>query len=345
MNNQNTSSQYGYVNRNGRLVPTNQSARERVIYYTKDDSKETSQPKTTKQKKTYAEKNVDRKTKKEKNVKKGIKRLCLYLSLFVIISSAKQYPFNIKGKVTEVAEKNREHSYMDEVFASDEKIEIVNPKNGKTQKIELEEAANKLEDYLEICSLINNLDIDDADYSELTEKEQKKAIELYNETGIEGVISLYEKNRNNNIEKARTARQLIFIRDYFGGEWIEKNGLNIAKALLTKTIQTGVIENYGTFNPLEYNVVEIPNENEQSLFMVKINDPVSSASDDVMITPITCGEYAQALLLSKKLNTVDEQLLTQEEKQMLIEHTLRVVKKCINKDIDNVYGITYTHKK
>ena len=234
---------------------------------------------------------------------------------------------------------------MDEVFASDEKIEIVNPKNGKTQKIELEEAANKLEDYLEICSLVNNLDIDDADYSELTEKEQKRAIELYNETGIEGVISLYEKNRNNNIEKARTARQLIFIRDYFGGEWIEKNGLNIAKALLTKTIQTGVIENYGTFNPLEYNVVEIPNGNEQSLFMVKINDPVSSASDDVMITPIACGEYAQALLLSKKINTVDEQSLTQEEKQMLIEHTLRVVKKCINKDIDNVYGITYTHKK
>ena len=92
-------------------------------------------------------------------------------------------------------------------------------------------------------------------------------------------------------------------------------------------------------------MVEIPNGNEQSLFMVKINDPVSSASDDVMITPIACGEYTQALLLSKKINTVDEQSLTQEEKQMLIEHTLRVVKKCINKDIDNVYGITYTHKK
>ena len=66
MNNQNTSSQYGYVNRNGRLVPTNQSARERVIYYTKDDSKETSQPKTTKQTNHMLKRMLIEKQKKKK---------------------------------------------------------------------------------------------------------------------------------------------------------------------------------------------------------------------------------------------------------------------------------------
>ena len=66
--------------------------------------------------------------------------------------------------------------------------------------------------------------------TELSESRYKHTI------GVEYTAASLAMKYQYNIEKARTARQLIFIRDYFGGEWIEKNGLNIAKALLTKTI-------------------------------------------------------------------------------------------------------------
>lgn len=363
MNNQNTSSEYSYINVNGRLVPNNrhtqqtqskpssttqrqqQRPAQEKVTQTKQQQRPTQQRVTqTKQqqpKQTYAEKAVE-KANKPKKKRSGIRKLCLSLSLIMILASAKQYPFHVNGKVIEVAAKNSDHSYMDEVFASDERIEIYNPRTGKRQKIQLEDAVNQLEDYLEITRLINSLNIDESEYVELTDKERRAAIELYNDKGIEGVVSLYKRSQGNNIERARTARQLIFIRDYFGGAWLERNGLNIVRALLTKTIQTGAIENYGTFSPLEYNVVQIPSENEFPFFAVTINDPVSGAKDDVIFTPIACGEYAQAILLSRKLAEVDEKNMTPQEQQRLIEHTLRIIKKCINKDIENVCGVTYT---
>lgn len=350
MNNQN-STRYGYVNKNGRLVPTDQQTRERVIYNAgyEQPQRVTQQPKkqpVQQPKKSYAEKHVEEVHKKNENKKKGkgIKNFCAYLALFMILSSAKQMPFNVNGKVTEVAARNANHNYMDDVFAGDETIKIVNPKNGKTQKIQLEEAVNRLEDYLEVTRLINDLDIEETEYVELTDKEKKEAIKLYEEKGIEGVVSLYKNNKGNTIERARTARQLIFIKEYFGGDYIEQNGMMIAREILTKTIQTGAIENYGTFGPLEYGVVSIPQENEFPYFGVNINDPVSGATDRVVFTPIACGEYAQAVLLQRKLNQVDDSKLSEEERQQIIEHTLRVVKKCLNKEVKDFEGITYTKK-
>lgn len=374
MNNQNyNSGQYGYVNRNGRLVPTNtvngrqntsktvnssqrtQStgtvrAKETAGYSANSTSKQQSRPTTTqaqqKPQKTYADRVVEKenqkKNKKDKNRGKGVKRLCLTLSLIMILSAAKQMPFNIKTRITELAAKNGTHNYMDDVFASDEKITVVNPKNGKEQKIQLEDAINKLEDYVEICKLIDELKITDADYTELTDNEKKNAKALYEEDGVNGLVELYKDNTANPIEKARTARQLAFIRDYYGGDWIEKNGLSVVTAILEKTIQTAAIENYGTFKPTEYGVVQIPSENEFPYFLVTIKDPVSGATDDVVFTPIAAGEYAQAILLLRNLRETDNSKLTDKERLQKIEHTIRVIKKCLGKEVEDVLGVTYT---
>lgn len=374
MNNQNyNSGQYGYVNRNGRLVPTNtvngrqntaktvnssqrtQStgtvrAKETAGYSANSTPKQKSRPTTTqaqqKPQKTYAEKVAEKenqkKNKKDKNRGKGVKRLCLTLSLIMILSAAKQMPFNIKTRITELAAKNGTHNYMDDVFASDEKITVVNPKNGQEQKIQLEDAINKLEDYVEICKLIDDLKITDADYTELTEKEKKTAKALYEKDGVDGLVELYKDNTANPIEKARTARQLAFIRDYYGGDWIEKNGLSVVTAILEKTIQTAAIENYGTFKPTEYGVVQIPSENEFPYFLVTIKDPVSGATDDVVFTPIAAGEYAQAILLLRDLRETDNSKLTDKERLQKIEHTIRVIKKCLGKEVEDVFGVTYT---
>lgn len=374
MNNQNyNSGQYGYVNRNGRLVPTNtvngrqntsktvnssqrtQStgtvrAKETAGYTANSTPKQQSRPTTTqaqqKPQKTYADRVVEKenqkKNKKDKNRGKGVKRLCLTLSLIMILSAAKQMPFNIKTRITELAAKNGTHNYMDDVFASDEKITVVNPKNGKEQKIQLEDAINKLEDYVEICKLIDELKITDADYTELTDNEKKNAKALYEEDGVNGLVELYKDNTANPIEKARTARQLAFIRDYYGGDWIEKNGLSVVTAILEKTIQTAAIENYGTFKPTEYGVVQIPSENEFPYFLVTIKDPVSGATDDVVFTPIAAGEYAQAILLLRNLRETDNSKLTDKERLQKIEHTIRVIKKCLGKEVEDVLGVTYT---
>lgn len=374
MNNQNyNSGQYGYVNRNGRLVPTNtvngrqntsktvnssqrtQStgtvrAKETAGYSANSTPKQQSRPATTqaqqKPQKTYADRVVEKenqkKNKKDKNRGKGVKRLCLTLSLIMILSAAKQMPFNIKTRITELAAKNGTHNYMDDVFASDEKITVVNPKNGKEQKIQLEDAINKLEDYVEICKLIDELKITDADYTELTDIEKKNAKALYEEDGVNGLVELYKDNTANPIEKARTARQLAFIRDYYGGDWIEKNGLSVVTAILEKTIQTAAIENYGTFKPTEYGVVQIPSENEFPYFLVTIKDPVSGATDDVVFTPIAAGEYAQAILLLRNLRETDNSKLTDKERLQKIEHTIRVIKKCLGKEVEDVLGVTYT---
>ena len=360
MNNQ-KNSQYGYVNINGRLVPTNQSQKQRVVNNTTNSTareqakrpqqsrpqQSTPQQSTQQQskpKQTYAEKAVAQAEKKNNKKRNGIKNLCLYLSVFMILSTAKQLPFNVNAKVTELASKNGAHNYMDDVFASDEEITIVNPKNGKQQKIQLEDAIDKLEDYVEICTLIDSLNINELDYVELTDKEAKAAIDLYNEKGIEGVISLYKNNKGNSIERARTARQLIFIRDYFGGEWLNQNGLHIVESVLEKTIQTAAIENYGTFSPLEYGVATIPEENEYPYFTVELTDPVSGASDNVFFTPIACGEYAQAMLTLRDLKSTDQERLTQTEKLDKIKHGLRIIKKCLNKEVEDFHGITYTKK-
>ena len=156
MNNQNNG-QYGYVNRDGRLVPTSQTAQERVMAnaikngprkqqtvgakeyagYNATTTPRTETPRQSSQtqqpKKTYAERNVEeaykKSEKKQKNTGKGIKNLCLTLSLLLILSAAKQMPFNVKGRITELAAKNGTHNYMDDVFASDEKIEVINPES------------------------------------------------------------------------------------------------------------------------------------------------------------------------------------------------------------------------
>ncbi len=363
MSNQNNkqNTQYGYVNINGRLVPTKPQSSQRVVNNTigsctpKPQPTRQSQSRTQqvkqqpvqqqpKQQQTYAERAVKQAEKKDKKKGKGIKNLCIYLSLFVILSSAKQLPFNVNAKVTEIAGKNGDHNYMDDVFASDEKITIVNPQNGKEQKIQLEDAIDRLEDYVEICTLIDRLNIDEEDYEELSKKEKQAAIELYDEKGIEGVISLYKNNKGNSIDKARTARQLIFIRDYCGGEWLDANGLKIIEAVLEKTIKTAAIENYGTFGPLEYDVVSIPEGNEFPYFSVDINDPVSGAKDNLVFTPITCGEYAQAVLTYRDLKSTDQDQLSQEEKLDKIRHGLRIVKKCLNKEVEDIHGVTYTKK-
>lgn len=369
MNNQNNG-QYGYVNRDGRLVPNSQTAQERVMAnaikngprkqqtvgakehagYNATTTPRTETPRQSSQtqqpKKTYAERRVEeahKKTeKKQKNTGKGIKNLCLTLSLLLILSAAKQMPFNIKGRITELAAKNGTHNYMDDVFASDEKIEVINPETGKKQKIQLEDAINKLEDYVEICSLIDELKIDETDYVELTDKEKKAAIALFKEDGIDGLVELYKDNKANPIERARTARQLAFIRDYFGGDWIEENGLAVVTAILEKTIQTAAIEHYGTFKPTEYDVVQIPSENESPYFLVTIKDPVSGATDDVFFTPIAAGEYAQAMLLLRDLKDTDNNKLTDQERLQKIEHTLRIIKKCLGKEVEDVFGVTYT---
>lgn len=368
MNNQNNG-QYGYVNRNGRLVPTSQTAQERVMANAIKNgprkqqtvgakehaghnatTQRTETPRQSSQtqqsKKTYAERRVEeahkKSEKKQKNTGKGIKNLCLTLSLLLILSAAKQMPFNIKVRITELAAKNGTHNYMDDVFASDEKIEVINPETGKKQKIQLEDAINKLEDYVEICSLIDELKIDETDYVELTDKEKKAAIALFKEDGIDGLVELYKDNKANPIERARTARQLAFIRDYFGGDWIEENGLAVVTAILEKTIQTAAIEHYGTFKPTEYDVVQIPSENEFPYFAVTIKDPVSGATDDVVFTPIAAGEYAQAMLLLRDLKDTDNNKLTDQERLQKIEHTLRIIKKCLGKEVEDVFGVTYT---
>lgn len=370
MNNQ-YNGQYGYVNRDGKLVPSNTpkrnqttsnvgktqakrqqapvNAKETAGYNTTSTPKQSAQSVKEQPKQTYADREVERKQKTTKNEQnktkgKGVKKLCFTLSLIMILSAAKQMPFNVNARITEIATKNSNTNYMDDVFASDETIEIVNPKNGKIQKIQLEDAINKLEDYVEICSLIDELNIDNLEYAELTEKEKKAAIALYEKEGINGLIELYKTNTSNPIEKARTARQLIFIRDHFGGAWIEQNGLKVAEAVLEKTIQTAVIEHYGTFKPTEYNVVEIPSDNEFPCFLVTIKDPISGATDDFIFTPIAAGEYAQAILMLRDLRATDGSKLSEQEKLQKIEHTLRLVKRCLNKDIDDCLGVTYTKK-
>ena len=154
MNNQNNTGQYGYVNRDGKLVPSNTINGNRVNAKETAGSKATSQTqqrrqttaaKQTKPQQTYAERTVQRETtaKKQKSGK-GIKKLCVSLSLIMILAAAKQMPFNVNARVTEIASKNGNHNYMDDIFASDETIEVVNPKTEKTQKIQLEDAVNKL---------------------------------------------------------------------------------------------------------------------------------------------------------------------------------------------------------
>ena len=362
MNNQNNSGRYGYVNRNGRLVPTDQQTRERVIYNVgrentsqqkpqqkpqqKTQQKRTTQNVQQKPKQTYAERTVEKTAKKNehKKSKRGIKNLCTYLAVFMILSSAKQMPFNINARVTELAAKNGEHNYMDDVFASDEKITVVNPKKDKEQKIQLEDAVNKLEELTEICTLISRLKLDESEHTQLTDKEKKAAIASYEEFGIEAIIEAYKEASKNPIEKARAARQLLFIREYIGGDWLDKNGINVATALLDKTIKTAALENYGVFGATEYEVVTIPSENEYPYFAVTIKDPVSGATDNVVFTPILAGEYAQAMLMLRDLQDTDNSKLTQEERLAKINHTLRLVKKCLGKEVEDFYGITYTKK-
>lgn len=368
MNNQKVvSGQYGYVNRNGRLVPTtppkatakvvkNPQVDERYkpkmekIYYATDERYNAApqqKAKAQQPKQSYAEREVMRKSQnkaaKKERRKKGIKNLCLYLSLFMILSSAKQMPFNPKAKVTELAEKNSEHNYMDELFKSDATITIKSMKNGKDQKVQLEDAVDKLEDLSKVCTLISRLNLDDADYPELTDKEKKKAIALYEENGIEAIIDAYKDNRFNTIEKARAARQLLYIREYVGGDWLDANGLKVAEELLEKTIKTAAIENYGTFGASEYDVAQISEDSDYP-FTVVLKDPVSGAADSVVFTPIFAGEYAQAMLMLRDLNETDNDKLTHEERLQKINHTLRLVRKCLGKEVEDVFGITYTKK-
>ena len=92
MNNQNNSGRYGYVNRNGRLVPSDQQTRERVIYNVgrentnqqkpqqKPQQKRTTQNVQRKPQQTYAERTVEKTTKKNEHIKskRCIKNLCTY---------------------------------------------------------------------------------------------------------------------------------------------------------------------------------------------------------------------------------------------------------------------------
>lgn len=354
MNNQNNVGQYGYVNRNGRLVPTNtiknETSRKQPQSNTTSTQKQKNHPVTEQQKKqqTYAQRTVEKANKqnekKERNIGKGIKKLCFSLSLVLILSAVKQMPFNIKTRITELANKNGEHNYMDDVFTSDEQIEVVNPESGKTEKIQLEDATNKLEDYVAICKLIDDLKIKDVKYSELKDHEKEAAISLYEEDGIDGLIELYKDNTSNPIEKARTARQLMFIRDHFGGAWIKQNGLKVAENLLEKTIQTAAIEHYGTFEPSEYGVVEIPSDNEFPYFLVTLKDPVSGATDDVIFTPVVAGEYTEAMLMLRELRSLDGSKLSEQEKLAKIQKAINIVRRCLGKEVEDICGITYTKK-
>lgn len=109
-------------------------------------------------------------------------------------------------------------------------------------------------------------------------------------------------------------------------------------------LQTGAIETYGTFNPLEYNAASIKTENEFPYFNVTLHDQVSGASDDVFFTPVICGEYAESILYLRALNELNQEELSSKEILDYTKESLRLVKKCLNKEVNNFYGVTYTKK-
>lgn len=279
--------------------------------------------------------------KKNNKAKEIVKKICGLLAFLVVVSAVKEYPYAPKGTVTQIASKNAAHNYMDDVFASDETIEIINPISGETEVWQLEDAVDKLENLIEANKAIKDLKLDETDYVALSDEEIAELLVEFEEKShyIEPFIAQY-KHAKNDIEKARAARNLIFLKGYLGGDWVTVNGINVSRALLNKVVQTGTIDAYGTFEPLEYSVASVSGDKLD--FKGYITDPISGKEDSVFFTPVLAGEYAKASYLAKEANELSGVYMSPDEIEEFSGKAINTSKRCLSNEIKTLGPITYT---
>lgn len=292
-------------------------------------------------------KNVENQVEETKTKKghKKVKRSAIAIALAALIavggSFVKTSPHNIEGSLSDFVNNNKETTLLDEILDLDETIGVTNIETGEIEKVQVEDAITLLEEKISVDKKIDELNINTTGLNELPEDAKKKTLQFLNENGLDAIIELYNDKDNTKIDKARIAQQLIFIREN-NNEWLKENGIPVSQSILTRVLSAGAISSYGTFTPEEYNVCNFDTDLDSHIKEIVLKDPVSGEQDKIVLLPILSDEYYKAYrtlqLLTVKKDFNDNQVIE------MVNNTLNISKRCINKEIKQDGIITYTKK-
>ncbi len=270
-------------------------------------------------------------------------RILLSITLATVIAAGgcviKGMPHFINESMDDVLEDNKEMTLFDDVLALDETVGVTNISTGEVEQIQVEDAIRMLEEKANTLETLKSISITEKDLIELTDESKQATIDFYNENGIDAIIELYNDDENNTIEKARIAQQLLYIEEY-DKAWLKENGIPLSNSILTRVISAGAIDAYGTFEPIDYKVCEFDTVNRGAIKEVLLNDPVSGATDKIVLLPVLAEEYNEAYAKLQLISTKKE--FTEDETLLMVNETLNVTKRCINKELVKGNVFTYT---
>ena len=286
---------------------------------------------------------VEEEVKTTKKTHKRGRRSLIAIALAALIavggSFVKTSPHNIEGSLSDFVNDNKEATLFDEILDLDETVGIRNLETGEIEQIQVEEAIKLLEEKVDISEKIKDLKITNTELNELDDEAKKKTNKFLNENGIDTIIELYNDDKNTKIDKARIAQQILYIEKN-NNEWLKENGIPISSSLLTRILSAGAIDSYGTFTPEEYNVCKFDSKIDDHIKEITLVDPISGAKDKIVLYPIVSEEYYKAYkelqFITNKKEFKDDEITT------VINDTLNLSKRCINKELDNDGLFTYT---
>ena len=288
---------------------------------------------------------LEEEVKTEKKGHKKAKRSVIAIALAALIavggSFIKTSPHNIEGSLTDFVNNNKETTLFDEILDLDETIGIKNVETGEIEKVQVEDAIKILEEKASIDEKIADLKIKNDDLNELPEESKKATLKFLNENGIDAIIELYNDKNNTKIDKARIAQQLLYIKES-NAEWLKENGAPVSISILTRVLSAGSIDAYGTFTPEEYTVCNFDSKIDDHIKEITLVDPVSGEKDKIVLLPIVAEEYYKAY---KELQFItNKKEIKEDEVLEIVNDTLNLSKRCINKQLDQDGIITYTKK-
>ena len=210
---------------------------------------------------------------------KFAKKLLLILATGSTISLAvgcsKKQEEMISTSFQTLTEIEREDSCIDEIMDMNEEIRIKLPNQEELEKIDLLNAMNTLEEYInleneidDIKKIRTNKELDDIRKEEIHEMTYEQKLEL---------ISLYENGDLKDVEKARIAMDIKYIKEYIK-KWLDENANPILESII-KRIFKGAACQVSGLEPEKYKDCTIYYDREFFLTSsVTVNDDESNTS-------------------------------------------------------------------